>query len=98
MVLLILILTVLAVGVVCAVVVLRFGTPGVQDPVSSQSFIGWSSGPISSRDIDHVRLDVAFRGYRMDQVDQVLARLSRELTERDSEIDRLRVEAGDGHF
>ncbi|MGB3684241.1 MAG: DivIVA domain-containing protein [Ornithinimicrobium sp.] len=96
MVLLILILTVLAVGVLCAVLVLRVGTPGVQDPVSTQSFSGWSPAPVSSRDVDQVRLDLAFRGYRMDQVDLVLARLSRELTERDSEIDRLRTEAGDG--
>lgn len=98
MVLLILILTVLAVGVLCAVVVARLGATGVQEPVTTQSFGGWSAAPISSHDVDQIRLDVAFRGYRMDQVDEVLARVARELAERDAEIDRLRVEASDGHL
>ncbi|CAN5425893.1 hypothetical protein BH23ACT6_BH23ACT6_22990 [soil metagenome] len=98
MALLILILTVLAVGVVCAVLVSRLGAPGVEDPVSTQSFSGWAGSPIGSQDVDSVRLDVAFRGYRMDQVDTVLERLSLELAQRDAEIERLRVEADDGHL
>ncbi|MGB7425886.1 MAG: DivIVA domain-containing protein [Ornithinimicrobium sp.] len=45
-----------------------------------------------SSDLDGVRLDLAFRGYRMDQVDAVLDRLRQELVSRDQEIDRLRAQ------
>lgn len=40
-------------------------------------------------DVEHLRLSVAPRGYRMDQVDEVLARLGRALAERDEQIARL---------
>lgn len=98
MVLPILVLTVLAVGVLCAVVVTRVGSPGVQDPVNTQSFAGLGSGPVRAEDIEAARFDIAFRGYRMDQVDAALQRLGVELTERDAEIDRLRSEADHGHL
>jgi DivIVA domain-containing protein len=43
-------------------------------------------GPVSPDDIDEVRFAVGFRGYRMDQVDEVLDRLGRELASRDERI------------
>ncbi|MGB5951002.1 MAG: DivIVA domain-containing protein [Ornithinimicrobium sp.] len=98
MVLAIVILSVLAVGVVCAVIVTVFGASGVQEPVTTQSFGGLAAGTVRDQDLAQVRLDIAFRGYRMDQVDALLVRLGTELTERDAEIDRLRVEADDGHL
>lgn len=47
-------------------------------------------------DVDRLRFAVGFRGYRMDQVDQVLERLRDELAARDAVIQRLRSESADG--
>ena len=41
-------------------------------------------------DVDGLRFALAFRGYRMDEVDDVLDRLSAELAERDGTIEQLR--------
>ncbi|MGQ4512172.1 DivIVA domain-containing protein [Streptomyces sp. DW26H14] len=45
--------------------------------------------PVSSADIDAVRLPVTVRGYRMTDVDDVLGRLGAELAERDARIAEL---------
>lgn len=90
--LIIAILGVLAVGVIAAVIVSRSSVPGVEAPVSTQSHPGLPSGPVRSDDIAAIRLDLAFRGYRMDQVDAILGRLRQELAVRDHEIDRLRAQ------
>ncbi|MGH3329285.1 MAG: DivIVA domain-containing protein [Streptomycetales bacterium] len=45
--------------------------------------------PLGKVDVDRLRLDVGFRGYRMDEVDDVLDRLAAELEDRDSRIARL---------
>ncbi len=92
MILIILILGVLAVGVIAAVIVSRSAVPGVEAPVTTQSFTGLPQGPVQVGDLDRVRLDLAFRGYRMDQVDGVMGRLRQELAARDQEIDRLRAQ------
>ncbi len=86
----IVVLSVLALGVVLAVIVSRTSVPGVEAPVTTASFAGLPAGPLYRPDLDRVRLDLAFRGYRMDQVDAVLARLGDELSLRDTEINRLR--------
>ncbi len=90
--LLISILGVLAIGVVLAVIASRSAFPGVEAPVSTQSYPGLPAGPVHAEDVEVVKLDLAFRGYRMDQVDAVLGRLREELAVRDHEIDRLRAE------
>ncbi len=41
-------------------------------------------------DVDHVRFSLGLRGYRMDQVDQVLDDLRDQLAARDAEITHLR--------
>lgn len=41
-------------------------------------------------DVDRIRFSLGLRGYRMDQVDQVLDRLRDQLAARDAEIARLR--------
>lgn len=89
-------LSVLALGVVVAVVVSRSSVPGVESPVTTASFAGLPAGPVSRDDLDQIRIDVAFRGYRMDQVDAVLTRLADEIALRDTEIDRLRQ--GQEHY
>ncbi|GAA2749453.1 DivIVA domain-containing protein [Kitasatospora cinereorecta] len=60
--------------------------------------------PLSRFDVDELRLPMALRGYRMDEVDDVLDRLGAELALRDSRIAELEavatvrgaVEAGAG--
>jgi DivIVA domain-containing protein len=46
-------------------------------------------GHLSAAEVDEVRLAVGVRGYRMDEVDQVLDRAASSLTERDQRIDFL---------
>ena len=41
-------------------------------------------------DIDHVRFSLGLRGYRMDQVDQVLDDLRDQLAAKDAELEQLR--------
>ncbi|MGF1429431.1 DivIVA domain-containing protein [Kitasatospora sp. LaBMicrA B282] len=45
--------------------------------------------PLNRQDVDELRLPMAVRGYRMDQVDDVLDRLGAELAYRDSRIAEL---------
>lgn len=45
--------------------------------------------PVDAVDVNRLRLPVAFRGYRMEDVDRVLDRLAGELAERDRQIDAL---------
>lgn len=61
-------------------------------PRTSSMGGGLPTGPITCRDIESVRFDVVLRGYRMDQVDDVLARLQAELSDRDNQIALLRDE------
>ncbi|MGH3311156.1 MAG: cell division protein DivIVA [Streptomyces sp.] len=48
-----------------------------------------SDRPVSRRDVDGLRLPVTARGYRMQQVDDILDRLGAELAERDARIAEL---------
>jgi DivIVA domain-containing protein len=45
---------------------------------------------LTAEDLDSLRLALAFRGYRMDEVDDLLDRLGDEIAARDAYIDRLR--------
>ena len=45
--------------------------------------------PLGREDIEQVRLPLALRGYRMDEVDDLLDRLAAELAERDARISEL---------
>jgi hypothetical protein len=47
-------------------------------------------GALSASDIEDVRLEQALRGYRMEDVDVLVDRLTLEIQARDAEIDRLR--------
>lgn len=49
-----------------------------------------ATGPLDPRDVDDLRFGLAFRGYRMAEVDFVLGRLAGELRRRDEELARLR--------
>lgn len=50
---------------------------------------------LTAHDLESLRLAVAFRGYRMDEVDDLLDRLSVELAARDADIERLHRELAD---
>jgi DivIVA domain-containing protein len=52
--------------------------------------------PVNRADIDQLRLPVAARGYRMEDVDDVLDRLGAELTERDARIAELEARCAGG--
>lgn len=45
--------------------------------------------PVHAEDLDGLRFSVAFRGYRMDEVDEVLDRVMSELESRDKRIGEL---------
>lgn len=45
--------------------------------------------PLTRTDVDEIRLPMAVRGYRMDEVDDVLDRLGAELAYRDTRIAEL---------
>nr|WP_239537248.1 DivIVA domain-containing protein [Arthrobacter roseus] len=42
--------------------------------------------PVEAKDLSHIRFSTALRGYRMDQVDEVLVLLASELERRDQRI------------
>lgn len=66
---------------------------GFDEPVASLPPVLLPTDPKPS-DVDHIRFALGLRGYRMDQVDQVLDELRDELAEKDAEIARLRVALG----
>ena len=81
---------VVAVIVVFAVAAIAVGRGGGLGPAESDLVRPTlPDGPVSADDVESVLFAVGFRGYRMDQVDDVLDRLGRELTERDSRITEL---------
>ncbi len=53
-----------------------------------------ADGPLARSDVDQVRFSVGLRGYRMDEVDDVLDRLALDLEARDERIAVLEREAG----
>jgi DivIVA domain-containing protein len=64
------------------------------DATTSQSFNGVPPGPISTQDIEQLHFDQGLRGYRMDQVDEVLDALCVRLNDLESEIASLSVPGG----
>jgi DivIVA domain-containing protein len=85
-----LVFVVVAVIVVFAVAVVAMGRGGSLGAAESDLVQpSLPAGPVSADDVDSVLFAVGFRGYRMDQVDDVLNRLSSELTERDARIAEL---------
>jgi len=53
--------------------------------------------PAAREDVDRLRFTVGLRGYRMDEVDDVLDRLALDIAIRDGQISELRSELGDRH-
>jgi DivIVA domain-containing protein len=82
--------------VICGVVALLLGRlgGGLGRPTATLSHDPLPEDPLTEDDLDELRFDVAPRGYRMGQVDGVLARLRRELREKDEELAVLRADRG----
>lgn len=87
-------LTMTLVALVAGIVTGRI-TGSMEPPVSSLPFRGLPSDDVAPTDLEELRFDAALRGYRMDQVDEVLDRLVGELRRRDEEIAALREDLAD---
>jgi len=83
-------LTVAVLGVVAAVAAGRI-TADMDDPVSSLPARGLPEGGIESAALADVRFSPALRGYRMEEVDEVMDRLRQELERREEELAGLRA-------
>lgn len=64
-----------------AVLTGRYTPDPMADPVTSTPHHGLPPGRLRAADVDAVRFDTALRGYRMDQVDEVVDRLQERLAE-----------------
>ena len=86
-----LLLVVLCVGLAAALVVGRLGdsVEGLEPPTSTLSHVPLPPGPVRADQVAALAFDRAIRGYRMDQVDDVLDRLAAELRERDERLAEL---------
>lgn len=89
MTLLLTLLIMAVIGLVAAVAAGRIGG-GLDEPASSLPGRGLPPGPFTLEDVDRVRFSPALRGYRMDEVDDVVDRLVDELRRRDEELADLR--------
>lgn len=86
MIVFLLFIVVLLIGLTAAALLGRIGG-FMTDPTSSQSFAGLPPGGLPAADLAHLRFDQAFRGYRMDQVDEVIDALCLRLRELESGTD-----------
>ncbi|MGH3095498.1 MAG: DivIVA domain-containing protein [Streptosporangiales bacterium] len=78
-------------GVVAVVATGRGGALGEQEP--DRPPVRLPAGrQVEPRDLDRLRFPLAFRGYRMRDVDEVLDRLAGEMSERDRRIHALEGE------
>ncbi len=102
MIVFLLLIVVLLIGLTAAAAMGRIGG-FMADPTSSQAFSGgpgvWGdpAGSLSAEDIGQLRFDQALRGYRMNQVDEVIDALSARLLELETEVASARAAGVRGH-
>ena len=85
------------IGVVIAVAMLAVGRLGELAPVApDRAPLDVPPGPLAPDDVDAVRFAVGLRGYRMDEVDEVLDRVADDLAVRDARIAELEARLGAG--
>lgn len=85
-------LVVVVIGLAAAAFIGRIPMTPMDEPTRTTPFEPLRDGPVDADDIDGLRFDQTLRGYRMNQVDEVLDRMRDELLDRDHEISRLRAE------
>jgi len=66
---------------------------GLPEPTTTVPPLELPADRFTADDIDGLHFSLGLRGYRMDEVDQVLDRISGELRSRDAELARLRERA-----
>jgi DivIVA domain-containing protein len=88
---LLLAVAVLVVGLFGALIAGRLGYDPMDEPVSSHRDPGLPES-FGAADVTRLSFDTALRGYRMDQVDEVLDRLQERLAHQDAELARQRSE------
>ena len=99
MIVFLLLIVVLLIGLTAAAVIGKIGG-FMAEPTSSQPSSGWSGAtgdsrrPLSAGDIGQLQFAQALRGYRMDQVDEVIDALGARLLELETEVALLRAGAG----
>lgn len=85
MIVFLLLIVVLLIGLTAAAVMGRIGG-FMAEPTSSHAFSGVPPGSLSADDIEQVHFDQGLRGYRMDQVDDVIDAMSARLRELETEV------------
>lgn len=86
MIVLFLLIVIVLVGLTAAAVMGRIGG-FMAEPTASQAFPGLSGvSGVSADDIKQLRFDRALRGYRMDQVDEVVDLLGARVRELENEV------------
>ncbi len=85
-----LLIVVLLIGLTAAAVMGRIGGL-MAEPTSTTAFTGVPTGSLSAQDIGQLHFAQALRGYRMDQVDEVIDALSARLRELETELASLRA-------
>ena len=90
MILFLVLVVILLIGLAIAAVMGKIGG-FMADPTSSQSFGGLPEGPLSTDNLAQLHFDQALRGYRMNQVDEVIDALSARVRELESEVASLSV-------
>lgn len=85
MILFLVLIVVLLIGLTTAAVLGKIGG-FMADPTSSRSFAGIPDGPFSVDQMAHLRFDQALRGYRMDEVDEVIDALCARVRELETEV------------
>ena len=83
---LLLLLVLLIVIAVVAVVSTGRGDALPDAPPDRSPWGDLAAGPVSRADIDALHFSLAFRGYRMDEVDDVLDRISAELSAKEDQL------------
>ncbi|HET7476657.1 MAG TPA: DivIVA domain-containing protein [Dermatophilaceae bacterium] len=101
MVVLLVLIVVVCIGLSIALVVGRLGdhVEGLAEPTSTlahEPLPDWPVGSVGPEQVLALGFDRALRGYRMDQVDDVLDRLAEELAEREARIAALSAAAPNG--
>lgn len=90
MIVFLLLIVILLIGLTAAALMGRI-SGFLAEPTSSQAFGGVPAGSLSTADLRHLRFDQGLRGYRMEQVDEVIDALSARLNTLETEVASLRA-------
>ena len=90
MIVFLLLIVVLLIGLTAAAVMGRIGG-FIAEPTSTVAFSGLPTGSLSAQDLEQLHFAQAVRGYRMDQVDEVIDALSARLRELETQVASLRA-------